>query len=278
MKETELMLASALNNLTAQERTLALHDVHCVGEELKESPEIVEKSLVEFDQAVQRQRNPVYDIAVSHNRAYVENRSFRLRFLRAAMHNIGLAVANMMNFLDNKLLHFGEDKVSREIRLNDLNEEEVGLLVSGIFHIQNDRDPMGRVIVYITAGIEMLEICRAQTLVRLNRCFPDRNLLDENPGEQLTIHIGFCHVDTCRILFLFQHLEPDGSRTNEGHSLYHVRRVGTGEAVCDTWTQRWADDKCCYHVLSCPLLCTAHLCKDREYKYGYSRYPYCGSG
>ena len=184
MKETELMLASALSNLTAQERTLALHDVHCVGEELKESPEIVEKSLVEFDQAVQRQRNPVYDIAVSHNRAYVENRSFRLRFLRAAMHNIGLAVANMMNFLDNKLLHFGEDKVSREIRLNDLNEEEVGLLVSGIFHIQNDRDPMGRVIVYITAGIEMLEICRAQTLVRLNRCFPDRNLLDENPGEQ----------------------------------------------------------------------------------------------
>ena len=184
MKETELMLASALNNLTAQERTLALHDVHCVGEELKESPEIVEKSLVEFDQAVQRQRNPVYEIAVSQNRAYVENRSFRLRFLRAAMHNIGLAVTNMMNFLYNKLLHFGEDKVSREIRLNDLNEEEVGLLVSGIFHIQNDRDPMGRVIVYITAGIEMLEICRAQTLVRLNRCFPDRNLLDENPGEQ----------------------------------------------------------------------------------------------
>ena len=184
MKETELMLASALSNLTAQERTLALHDVHCVGEELKESPEIVEKSLVEFDQAVQRQRNPVYEIAVSQNRAYVENRSFRLRFLRAAMHNIGLAVANMMNFLDNKLLHFGEDKVSREIRLNDLNEEEVGLLVSGIFHIQNDRDPMGRVIVYITAGTEMLEICRAQTLVRLNRCFPNRNLLDENPGEQ----------------------------------------------------------------------------------------------
>ncbi|CAJ1943655.1 unnamed protein product [Cylindrotheca closterium] len=167
MNETEQILVSALNSLTVQERTEALHDIHCVGKELRETTEIVKKNLAEFDQAVRRERNPVYEMAVDQNRAYVENRSFRLRFLRAEMHNIGKAVDNMMNFLRNKLLHFGEDKVSRDICLSDLSEEEVGLLLSGIFHIQNDRDPMGRVIVYITGGTEMLEKCRPETLIRV---------------------------------------------------------------------------------------------------------------
>ena len=37
MKETEDLLASEMNKLSVQERSKALDDLHCVGEELKET-------------------------------------------------------------------------------------------------------------------------------------------------------------------------------------------------------------------------------------------------
>ena len=48
MKETEEFLAAELKKLSVQERAKALDDVHCVGEELQQTPEMLQQSLAEF--------------------------------------------------------------------------------------------------------------------------------------------------------------------------------------------------------------------------------------
>ncbi|CAJ1937614.1 unnamed protein product [Cylindrotheca closterium] len=148
MKETEEFLAAEMNKLSAQERAKVLDDLHCVGEELQETPEMIQQSLSEFDYLVQNCDDRIYSIAVNQNRAYVEDSEFRLKFLRANMYDTRKSVHQMMSFLNQKALYFGEDKVAHDIAASDLNEDEVELMRSGFFQIQDGRDRNGRVMVY----------------------------------------------------------------------------------------------------------------------------------
>lgn len=166
MKQTEDLLASELNKLSVQERAKAFADVHCVGEELQETPEMIKKSLAEFEELVQRDRNPVYEKAMTQDCDYVRDPTFRLNFLRANLHNVGKSVRQMMKFLQHKATYFGNDKVARDITLDDLNEEDKRLLWSGLYHIQEDRDRNGRVIIHWFGNL--LGRFRAENVVSLS--------------------------------------------------------------------------------------------------------------
>jgi hypothetical protein len=149
MKETEDFLADEMTNLSIQERSKALDDVHCVGEELEEDPDMMKRSLVEFDEHVRTERNPLYELAASQDQAFVEDETFRLKFLRANFYDAKKSVRQMMSFLRYKATYFGKDKVGRDILLSDLNGEDVDLMMSGLFHIQDGRDRSGRVVIYM---------------------------------------------------------------------------------------------------------------------------------
>jgi hypothetical protein len=165
MKGTEDFLAAEMNTLSIQERSKALDDVHCVGEELQEDEGIIQRSLAAFDEEVKAERNPIYELAASQNRAYVEDPAFRLKFLRAKLHDVKQSVRQMMNFLRYKATYFGEDKLARDISLSDLNQDDIDLMLSGLFHVQDGRDRSGRVVIYMFN--HMLGRCKAETLVRV---------------------------------------------------------------------------------------------------------------
>ncbi|CAJ1937766.1 unnamed protein product [Cylindrotheca closterium] len=165
MKQTEAYLAAELNKLTVQERAKAMDDIHCVGEELNETPEMIEQSLREFDHLVQKMKTPTYEMAVNQNKAFVEDPSFWLRFLRCNMHDVNRSVRQMMEFLKHKATYFGEDNVAREITLDDLNDADMSLLLSGLYHIQDGRDRKGRVVLYITT--ELLGRCKLGNLIHV---------------------------------------------------------------------------------------------------------------
>ncbi|CAJ1937768.1 unnamed protein product [Cylindrotheca closterium] len=165
MKQTEAYLAAEISKLTVQERAKAMDDVHCVGEELKETPQMIERSLMEFDQLVPKLKTPMYDVAVNRNRAFVEDPSFRLRFLRCNMHDVDRSVRQMMEFLKVKATYFGEDKVAREITLDDLNDEDEAFLLAGMYHVQAERDQNGRAIAYFAA--DMMGKCKLETLIHI---------------------------------------------------------------------------------------------------------------
>ncbi|CAJ1955755.1 unnamed protein product [Cylindrotheca closterium] len=164
MKPTEEMIASELYKLSVQERVKAFDDVHCVGEELRESSEMIQKSLAVFKETINKERNIFYDIAMTQNRAYVEDPSFRLKFLRANRHNVGKSVRQMMSFLKEKATYFGNDKIARDITLDDLNEADKSLLLSGFYHIQEERDRAGRAIIHWFGS--MLGRVRPENLIR----------------------------------------------------------------------------------------------------------------
>eukprot|EP00526_Cylindrotheca_closterium_P008839 CAMPEP_0113615554 /NCGR_PEP_ID=MMETSP0017_2-20120614/7763_1 /TAXON_ID=2856 /ORGANISM="Cylindrotheca closterium" /LENGTH=503 /DNA_ID=CAMNT_0000524799 /DNA_START=47 /DNA_END=1558 /DNA_ORIENTATION=+ /assembly_acc=CAM_ASM_000147 len=147
MKPAEDLLSSELNKLSLQERSKALEDLHCVGEELEETPEMVVQSLEEFDHVVQAGNYPMYNLAASQNRAYVEESSLRLMFLRANLYDTHKAVRQMDNHLRQKAQYFGEDKIARDIRLDDLSTEDVQVLLSGFLHVQAESDRTGRLIL-----------------------------------------------------------------------------------------------------------------------------------
>jgi len=149
MKQTEEFLSAEASKLTTEERAKALDDLHCVGEEPTESFENVGKMLEQFENFVKLMQSPIYSRAVRQNRAYVEDPYFRLRFLRCNLYDVHRSVVQMMNFLEHKELYFGNDKLAREITLDDLSEEDMGLMLSGLYHIQKERDRSGRVIVEV---------------------------------------------------------------------------------------------------------------------------------
>lgn len=165
IKELESLLASELQTLSLQERLKALDDVHCVGEELKENEEMVHRSLRAFEEALRDQKTDIYDIAVAQNREFIECKEFRLKFLRANLHDVQRSVRQMMEFLKYKAMFFGEAKLGRGILLSDLNFNDLDLMTSGLYHIQEGRDRSGRVIVYMLT--HALGGAEANTLVRL---------------------------------------------------------------------------------------------------------------
>jgi len=149
MKPTQDFLSSELNKLSVQERSKAMEDLHCVGEELKENDVIVQKSLMEFQRVLEEGDYAMYDKAVCLNRDYVENPLFRLWFLRANMHDIKASVRQMEYHLAQKAKYFGEDKIARDITHEDIDDTVKELLLSGLVHIQEARDRTGRVVLII---------------------------------------------------------------------------------------------------------------------------------
>ena len=104
--------------------------------------------LADFQRVVDQGNYPIYELALQQNPSYVKDPCFRLKFLRANNYDSFKAVQQMMTFLRQKVVHFGADKVAREITLEDLSAEELKILLSGQFHIQGERDQNGRIVLY----------------------------------------------------------------------------------------------------------------------------------
>ncbi|CAJ1939189.1 unnamed protein product [Cylindrotheca closterium] len=167
-KQTEDFLAAEMNKLSFQERNKALEDIHCVGEGLKEDPEVVELHLQEFQKEVEilRPETPVYQAAEAINADYVNDRGFRLRFLRAKLYDVKKAVNQMMKFLQCKEKYFGKEKLCKEIDLSDLTEEDREYMRKGPFHVPKHRDRSGRVILHMLNT--RLRLGTAQNLIRVS--------------------------------------------------------------------------------------------------------------
>lgn len=207
MKQTDHFLASEMNKLSVEERSNALNDLHCVGEELKETPEMVEQALVEFEQVVQEEKTNVYEMAIQQNQSFVQEPSFRLTFLRSNLYDVRQSVRKMMNLLRYKALYFGNDKIGRDITLDDLNEDDMELMLSGLYHIQEGRDRTGRIVVYLFS--HLMGHCRADTVVRDN-AIEFMIVLESAQCPSATLF-----SDPSCLLHLVQHYYPHPRSTNE---------------------------------------------------------------
>jgi hypothetical protein len=147
--DPQALLAHEMSNLSVQERTNALEDLHGVAFVAEETPEVVDSRLAEFDWEITRRKNRTYGLAESLSKDYVSNREIRLMFLRADSFDVSTATTRFMNFLENKLALFGLERLTKRITLADLTPDDLEVVESGFLQALADTDRSGRVCVCI---------------------------------------------------------------------------------------------------------------------------------
>jgi hypothetical protein len=167
----EDILDEQMGRLTFQEKLKAEEEVHCLPNPIEETPEVVEESLFNFEEEIKNQKNFVYELAEKQNKAFLEDRDFRLMFLRADLFNVRAAACRLMKFLQQKLIYFGESKLTKDIEWSDLTKEDIEALESGRWHIHKCTDQSGRPIVFIMNHVRPR--FAAESVVRASyfRCF-----------------------------------------------------------------------------------------------------------
>eukprot|EP00980_Cylindrotheca_fusiformis_P030013 scaffold24188_cov98-Cylindrotheca_fusiformis.AAC.1 len=181
LKQTEALLAGEMSKLSVEEMSKALDDVHCVGQTIIETPELIQRALFEFGEEALAQSKNIYKIALQQNRKYVEGEAFRLKFLRCNMFKIKSSVSQMMKFLQYKAKYFGINKLGRDIFLSDLTNEDRDLLQSGFFHVQQCKDRCGRNVVWFFSGF--VGRWTKDSMIRTHY-FLNFNVLSSNPEVQ----------------------------------------------------------------------------------------------
>lgn len=171
-EETESLLANALGTMSIQERERAYFDVHGVSETVDETPELIEKSLLELKHELWNiaQKDPMgraglkvslskvteetaFRLAYQNDASYVTHPSFCLRFLRTEMFHIGKTARRMVLHFDLKQRLFGQAKLCKDITTNDLDSDDLKALKAGCMQILPRRDSSGRAILVSIPGI-----------------------------------------------------------------------------------------------------------------------------
>jgi hypothetical protein len=153
IEEAEAFQARDMNKLCVKKLEEALEDVHGVSGAVEENPYIIESKLAEFDLEVSKQNNKIYEMAENRSKDYVENREFRLKYLRAESFDVNAATKRFMKFFEQKLLYFGPEKLTENITLSDLSEDDIEVLESGLLQELADTDNSGRVVVVFLSNL-----------------------------------------------------------------------------------------------------------------------------
>ena len=121
--DTDSFLARELNQLSIEERSKALEEVHGIPQILNEDPEELEKQfeIMEKELTENIKDKKAYDRALFLSPKYVKDRSFRLLFLRAELLDGKKAAIKMVNHFQYKLELFGIEKLVKDIELEDLD-------------------------------------------------------------------------------------------------------------------------------------------------------------
>lgn len=147
----EKILGAEMATLSLEEHEQAIFDVHGIPQLLNEDPTKIEHSLSLMENEIRMIRNKhEYEHAKYLNEKYVNDRAFRLMFLRCDSFDVRLAAQRMVHHFKVKNLLFGEgDILGRPVHLSDLSDEDMTLLQSGYTQVLPTRDTAGRFVISI---------------------------------------------------------------------------------------------------------------------------------
>ena len=154
-KEADALLAQELSKLSTEEREKVYDDIHGVSAPLHEDEDQIARLLNELEMEVNCiHEKTSYELALALNRNYVQNRKFRVMFLRADAYDPKAAAKRMVAFFQQKLEYFGADKLVKDITLQDLNDDDIDSLESGLIQKLQDKDRAGRTVLGVFPGLK----------------------------------------------------------------------------------------------------------------------------
>lgn len=142
------------NDLSGDEgrrRTFGTDGKEYFSKELFEPEYVVQDALKDLADELDKMpsnRKRALEKAVEMSPEYVQNRNFRLKFLRAEQFDASLAATRMALHFEEKYELFGEEKLGREILLSDLNEDDMESIRTGYLQILPDLDFGNRKVIF----------------------------------------------------------------------------------------------------------------------------------
>lgn len=149
-QELDALLSQAMNALTFEERQKQQEIVHGVDQTVEDAA-FTDFALQELDHHLSCiKEGSTYEMAERMDPKYVHDRAFRVMFLRANEYNSKESAEQMLRWFDLKHELFGENKLTKEIALEDLSDNDIASLKRGGLQMAG-RDRSGRQ-VFITVG------------------------------------------------------------------------------------------------------------------------------
>jgi hypothetical protein len=147
-KSIDKMIADELSGLSIKEREKVYEDVHGVLTQVEETPDLVFDSLIQLDKELDSiPSKEAYNSARNISEEYVCDRKFRLSFLRAEYFEVKKAASRMVRYFENKLYLFGTEKLTKNIGLDDMDENDMNSMEAGVIQILPQRDTSDRAVV-----------------------------------------------------------------------------------------------------------------------------------
>jgi hypothetical protein len=145
------ILGDKLNELSLEERTHGIHDLHGVADIADETPEMLRTKLQEVGEIANSFSDDAATVAYRKvlmlmvNRDYVEK--IKLMCLRADYYVSQKAAARLVSFFSYKQELFGDQRLAREITLEDFEGEDRLGLNNGVYQLLPQRDRAGRAVI-----------------------------------------------------------------------------------------------------------------------------------
>jgi len=190
-------LAREMNRLSFEERNKVLEDLHAVSDVTAEDPSRTNLFLSQMQEKISKiEPREAFDLALSIDPEYAQDKSLRLMFLRAEDFNVKLAAYKFIRFFEVKLALFGRKTLCKPIDLEDLSEDDMVCLRNGALQLFPCRDRAGRsVLIHMQPQNEYpcLENCVRSLLVKLQIvCVPLYSSLIQLPLRSVSFSISSC--------------------------------------------------------------------------------------
>ena len=146
-ESADSLIASQLAKLSVTDREKVYMDVHGISDYVAETPELIHNSLwgLQHEIDVLPDKNAC-DIAERLDPTYIQDRDFRLAFLRCEKFDCQKAALRFVRHFQMKLDLFGQDKLAADITQDDLDMDDMECLYGSSGRFLNAYDAGGRVI------------------------------------------------------------------------------------------------------------------------------------
>lgn len=153
VRQADDLRIKELNRLSFEDRNAIneeIHGVSCLAPE--ETPELLEQSLRALELSLDRMITDPPSLKSAYNLvrnsdSYVNERNFRLRFLRSELFDEEKAALRIIKYLDVVLAVSGEDALRTRFLLDHFTKEEMKIIRSGCIQLLPYRDRAGRPVL-----------------------------------------------------------------------------------------------------------------------------------
>ncbi|CAJ1932762.1 unnamed protein product [Cylindrotheca closterium] len=161
------LIAHALTSLSFDERQRQQEVLHGVATEIPENAQMLSEAFETLHCHLEKIKRvgSSYQMAESLDVSYVSDKAFRLMFLRGNRFDAKAAADQMIRFFDMKHQLFGRDKLTKDITIEDLDEDDLAFMRAGSVQV-TETDRAGRPIWFALPGLRAFKCLQNELRAR----------------------------------------------------------------------------------------------------------------